>query len=83
MNEVLLTLSEVTYNRVFCHVACMLFYTCLFDECLWNVVEKLSVPLQPVWWDRHWEQEAYSEVWAWDTLDGILEIFAADDECLK
>lgn len=29
------------------------------------------------------EQWGYSEVQAWDTLDGILEIFAADDECLK
>lgn len=29
------------------------------------------------------EEQGDGEVQAWDTLDGILEIFAADDECLK
>lgn len=44
---------------------------------------KSSVCPGSLWWDRHREQQGCSEVQAWDTLDGILEIFAADDECLK
>lgn len=55
----------------------------MIKKTLFHAAEKLSLLWLPVWWDRHRDQQGYSEVQAWDTFDGILEIFGADDECLK
>lgn len=44
---------------------------------------RLCVGFRERWTEREGEGRRQSEVSARDRLDGILEIYEADDECLK